>query len=90
MSVYYICFHVYRPKTFTASQIKYNQIELYCPEGQDYFFVDFNKWSISIAIKSTEVSDDSADNDTLEIKYSIISTWNLQSKGKFRPHFKNI
>ena len=45
----------YRPKTFMASQIKYNQIELYCPEGQDRFFVDFNKWTISTTIKSTEV-----------------------------------
>jgi hypothetical protein len=45
-----------RPKTIVASQIKYNQNELYYPEGQDRFFVDFNKWTISTTIKSTEVS----------------------------------
>ncbi|CAB4435950.1 unnamed protein product [Rhizophagus irregularis] len=65
------------PKTLVASQIKYNQNELYYPEGQDQFFVDFNKWTISTTIKSTE-ADDSMDNDTLEIKYSKISTWDLQ------------
>ncbi|POG64143.1 hypothetical protein GLOIN_2v1484103 [Rhizophagus irregularis DAOM 181602=DAOM 197198] len=43
------------PKTLVASQIKYNQNELYYPEGQDQFFVDFNKWTISTTIKSTEL-----------------------------------
>ncbi|RGB25421.1 hypothetical protein C1646_675593 [Rhizophagus diaphanus] len=43
------------PKTLVASQIKYNRNELYYPEGQDQFFVDFNKWTISTTIKSTEL-----------------------------------
>ncbi|GES78048.1 synaptonemal complex protein 2 isoform X4 [Rhizophagus clarus] len=69
------------PKTLVASQIKYNQNELNYPEGQDRFFVDFNKWTISTTIKSTE-ADDSVDNDMLEIKYSKILTWDLQIESK--------
>ncbi|CAG8617126.1 4814_t:CDS:10, partial [Racocetra fulgida] len=35
------------------SRMKYNQCELYSPEGQRYFFVDFNKWTISVTISTT-------------------------------------
>ncbi|CAG8577284.1 15075_t:CDS:10, partial [Racocetra persica] len=41
------------PKTFKVSRMKYNQCELYSPEGQRYFFVDFNKWTISVTISTT-------------------------------------
>ncbi|RIA92683.1 hypothetical protein C1645_736136 [Glomus cerebriforme] len=71
------------PKTFVASRIKYNQIELDFPEERDRFFVDFNKWTISTTIKSIEAAVDSAYiNDALEIKYSKISSWDLQIESK--------
>ncbi|CAI2179223.1 14958_t:CDS:10 [Funneliformis geosporum] len=66
------------PKTFVVSQIKYNKIELYCPEGQGHFFIDFNKWTISTTIRPIEIND-SVENDVLEIKYSKISSWDLQT-----------
>ncbi|KAF0512387.1 synaptonemal complex protein 2-like isoform x2 [Gigaspora margarita] len=68
------------PKTFKVSRMKYNQCELYSPEGQRYFFVDFNKWTISMTI-STMIptkDDESADIDVIDIKYSKISSWDFQ------------
>ncbi|CAG8445844.1 5384_t:CDS:10 [Diversispora eburnea] len=43
------------PKTFRISCIIYNQKDLHHPEGQNWFFVDFNKYTISITVKSREV-----------------------------------
>ncbi|CAG8683840.1 15582_t:CDS:2, partial [Dentiscutata heterogama] len=68
------------PKTFKVSRMKYNKCELYSPEGQRYFFVDFNKWTISMTISTTipTEEDDSTDIDVIDIKYSKISSWDFQ------------
>ncbi|CAJ0756186.1 21475_t:CDS:10, partial [Entrophospora sp. SA101] len=69
------------PKTFKVSNIKYNSTKLLCPEGKNYFYVDFNKWSISLNIKSLEFNE-SVENETIDIKFSKISSWTFEKNLK--------
>ncbi|CAG8741742.1 8925_t:CDS:10, partial [Acaulospora morrowiae] len=65
------------PKTFRVSRVLYNMIILQIPEGQDCFFVDFNKYTMSTTIKSAE-KDETVENEVIDIKYFKISSWDIQ------------
>ncbi|CAG8489540.1 9050_t:CDS:10 [Acaulospora colombiana] len=69
------------PKTLKVSRMSYNQNKLHYPDGQDCFFVDFNKNTISTTIKSAE-GDEAVENEVIDIKYSKISYWEIQMNAR--------
>ncbi|CAG8454244.1 9755_t:CDS:10 [Ambispora gerdemannii] len=63
------------PKTIKVTRIQYNQIEFDRPDRQDCFFVDFNKWTISMSVQASNTDPEDEGCDIIDVKYQKINSW---------------
>ncbi|CAG8455205.1 14372_t:CDS:10 [Ambispora leptoticha] len=65
------------PKTIKVTRIQYSQLEFGRPDRQDCFFVDFNKWTISMTVQTSNMNVETEDEgyDIIDINYQKINSW---------------